>query len=221
MNDVLVNVSYCQAHRKHMAGAVAELPGQLHAEWLEKCVNHLLASGLPVIVSATGWPGLCNVEISPLSVERVVLWRVFNKVRFMTMPDAGHQLGAAWNVRQGLEFALTNHYPYMIHTAEDVVVTHKALHDIADALRRGSEYVGGDWTPGLEELNTQHFGCKVEPLMHRLDPARLAGGGQLEKYFYDLLRDRPKLLWEGDRPYGTTHYYDEWLAGMRAIGAEV
>lgn len=214
MSEALVNVSYCQSHRKH---GTPDLPGQLHAEWLEQCVNHLLDSGLPVIVSATCWPGLCNVEMSPASVERRVLWRVFNKVRFLTMPDAGHQVGAAWNVRQGVEFALENGYRHMVHTAEDIVVTHEIVREVIDLLRGGFDYVGSDWSPGRQELNTQFFGCAVDAL-RGFNPSSQFRDNMLECCLYDLLAGAKKYLWPRNRPlYFHTHDYGDWSEALRKV----
>ncbi len=210
----VINVSYCAAHRKTH---VPPLHGQLHAEWLEKCVDNLLKTGLPVVVSMTGWPGLLNVNVSPDNLERDVMWRVYAKTRFVTVKqDMPHQLGAAWNIRQGLEFAAKMGYDYMIHTAEDVVPHPGKIQEMVGHLERGVHYVCSDWSSDrADELNTEFFGCRVHPLVNDFNPY-LLGGGLVERYLYDLLRGKRLHLYK-QRPYDTSHDYDQWLAMLSRV----
>ncbi len=216
MDETVINVSFCAAHRKT---GIDNLPGQLHAEWLEKCVDHLIdTTGLPVVVSITCWPGLCNVETSESSKERDVMWRIYAKTRFMTMPhDTGHQLGAAWNIRQGIEFANKLGYKYMIQTAEDCVPKPGSIPKIIKLLEEGHDYVGrrGSGDPNTE-VNSEFFGCRVDALFGPFDPSLLGWGGKLELYFCDLFRGKRCFFYGPDEyPYDTSHYYDQWQEMLR------
>jgi hypothetical protein len=230
MNDVIVNVSYCQSHRKRPRDE--RLDGLLHALWLEECVGYLRAFGLSAVVSVTCWPGLCAVK----SDERAVLWRVLDLAQMMTMPELGHQEGAAWNICQGLEFAHKWNFRYMIHTAEDVVVSHETLRQVIDLLHQGCVYVGSDWDGVVHErpvhgLNSQFFGCDVSRLYGSFDPKWLSStkeemlrdGGTLEEVLRKAVGDGRTYLFpvEGERhgPYEHTHDCHQWRLLMRRIGA--
>ncbi len=230
MNDVIVNVSYCQSHRKRPRDE--RLNGFRHALWLEECVGHLRLLGFSAVASVTGWPGLCAVEPG----ERAVLWRVLNLAPMMTMPELGHQEGAAWNICQGLEFAHRRGFRYMIHTAEDVVVSGEALRQVVGLLRQGRVYVGSDWDGVVHErpvhgLNSQFFGCDVAHLYGSFDPRwlgdskekMLRDGGTLEEVLRKVVGDGEVHLFpvEGERhgPYEHTHDYRRWRMLMHRIGA--
>lgn len=124
----LVSVSYCAEHRKGGdAPGAPHVPPQEHAEWLEQACDLYLSLGYDVVVSCTGYRGILNVEQTPTSHERDVMWRVIGKVKAV-LGDAtnpGHQVGAALCIRQGLEAAGKWGYEYLIHTAEDVLPTAK------------------------------------------------------------------------------------------------
>lgn len=227
MSDLVVNVSYCQAHRKRPRDE--RLDGTLHALWLEQCVDHLLASGVPVAVSVTCWPGEGTIN----NDEADVLRRVGRKAGFSTMPEASHQKGAAWNIRQGLVYARRRGHKYMIHTAEDVVVTHGALSHVAGLLREGHAYVGSAWDGVVHErpvhgLNSQFFGCDADYLHGRFDPKAM-DAGTLEEYLLGAVGNAHSYLFpvegtpgrETHGPYAHTHDYEEWLTLMRQAGANL
>lgn len=221
MNDVLINVSYCQSHRKRPRDE--RLDGVLHALWLEECVRHLRTLSFSVVVSATCWPGLCAIEPE----ERAVLWRVLDLAPMMTMPELGHQDGAAWNICQGLEFAHMQRFRYMIHTAEDIVVSGDVLRQVVDLLHEGYAYVGSGRDGIVHErpihgLNSQFFGCEVSRLYGSFDPKWLGNtkkemlrdGGTLEEVLKKAVGDDEAYLFpvEGERHdhYGHTHDYRQW-----------
>lgn len=227
MNDVLVNVSYCQAHRKRPRDE--RLGGVLHARWLGQCVGHLLAGGFTVSVSVTCWKGWGAVGHD----ERLVLEDIEGAVPFLTAPEMGHQEGAARNIAQGLEFAVQSRCPFMIHTAEDVAVSHGALRQIADLLREGNVYAGSAWdgvVHGREVrgLNSQFFGCNVGWFGMLFDPNRL-GAGTLEELVRQTVADGDTHLFpvegpaghETHGPYEHSHDHDEWLTMMRRAGANL
>lgn len=225
-SDVIVNVSYCQAHRKRPRDE--RLDGLLHARWLEQCVGHLRGSGYPVVVSATCWSGMSAVE----PAEREVLLRIMAQgVSLLTYPDVGHQEGAARAIALGLNFALHFGYRHMIHTAEDVAVAHDSLRLLADLLREGHDYVGSDWDGvvhgrAVHGLNSQFFGANVARLYACFDPAA-AGAGTLEEVLRGAVGGGKMYLFpveyrngaEQHGPYEHTHDHGEWLDMMRRAGA--
>lgn len=196
MSGACINVAYSMNHRKGGDHDDGRLSGQVHAEWLEATVCHLLDTvGLPVFVSITGFPGWPEVPVRPGYYERDVLWRVFirPKIHFVTMNDQpGHQQGAAWCIRLGLEAASKFQYDYMIHTAEDVLPEPREIHGMIGALDAlGADYVGRKWSDdGYTELNSQFFGCRVQALVGTFDSPAVGGVKCLEKYLGDRLQGK-------------------------------
>ncbi len=219
---VVVNIAYCQQHHKGGDG-IGTLPGVLHAEWLEKAVEfyNAWAFGQPpplnadVFVSITGFPGWTEVEAGR---ERDALWRTFKHARFVTMgPNPGHQVGAAWCARLGLEAAGKLGYDALIHTAEDVVPEPGSLREMVEALA-DADYAGEAWGPEQNELNTQFFGARVPYLAGVFDPTKIPEHGHIERYMAWLLRDRP--VCRKRFPYAHTHDFADWtrrVAARRAL----
>jgi hypothetical protein len=218
--SLVVNIGYCQEHFKG-GDRINQMHGQLHAEWLEQCV--LMWEELcdcPVFVSMTGFTGWPEVENSATSNERDVLWRIFGRprVRFVTMAaNPGHQVGAAWCIRLGLEAAGKLGYAYMIHTAEDVVPSRDALLVIRQWLEvNGSSYVGEHWgvDEGRDECSSQFFGCDVGKLCGPFDPPAVSGHGHLEAYLRHLL---PTGCAWVRAMYRSTHDFSEWQKWRREL----
>src|SRR6185312_4318638 len=124
MPNTVVNISFCGDHYKGGDG-INRQHGQQHWEWLEECI--LLVEKLcswPIFCSITGYRGFEQVEQSAGNSERDVLWRIFARprVRLVTMAaNPGHQVGAGWCIRLGLEAAAKTGYEFMVHMAEDIV----------------------------------------------------------------------------------------------------
>jgi hypothetical protein len=209
MPHALVNVSYCQSHRKGGDSADAmHLPGAEHALWLKDCVLHLLATQpYPVVVSATGFRGLLHVEAG---FERDALWQLHegsDAVRFLGHADnPGHQGGAATALRLGLEAAHKWGYAHLVHTAEDVVPAPGAVEAIVDALASGNDYAGEAWAG--DQLNAQFFGVRVTAVVGAFDPGVAAGTGCLEAYLAGLLRGQRLDLRAGR--YQHSHDHATW-----------
>ncbi len=218
---VLINISYCASHQKGNENN-QPVDGAEHAEWLEECVNYHLkwtsdgfvnrttAPGYwPIVVSMTGFPGLCHVEAGR---ERDAYWRIFNheRVRLVTMPqNPSHQVGAAWCIRQGLEMAGKCGYDIMIHTAEDVMPGPGVMLKMVKALAE-CDYVGERWGMAGTQLNSQFFGCRVQSLVPLFDAPNVADHGCLENYLAWLLRGRPVCLGIPGPLYRHTHDRGEW-----------
>jgi hypothetical protein len=228
---VLVNISWCGEHLKggdrpsmqQIPGAV-EVSGATHAEWLERALR-LLRAELPsrweLAVSATGFRGICQAEPG----EQAALWRAFPLARWVTTAkNLDHQLGAAWNIRQGLKCAEALGCVYMIHTAEDILPWPGALTRLVQVLDAGDyDYAGTGWLPGVpghdggavtgdgsKALNTQFFACRVAALADRYEPEGVRADS-VEEHMARLLVGHQKFV-EDTRPYQTTHKYEEWRA---------
>lgn len=223
MAPVVLNIGYCNEHFKGGDG-INQMRGEEHARWLLEAVR-LYAMQTPecwpIYVSITGFRGWPSVEISAANPERDVLWKVFHhpRVRFVTMDNnPGHQVGAAWCIRLGLEAAGKGDYSYMIHTAEDVVPHAGALDGIAFQLAAGAEYVGEVWGEGKDELNSQFFGCRTGHLGALFDPPQVRAHGHVERYLRKLLRDDQVCFIE--RLYRTTHDFGQWCRWARESQSE-
>ncbi len=217
---LLINISYCGHHYKGGGpndAAYDRIHGQAHAEWLEEAVtlwknsidDPIICHYFPkVIVSATGFPGICHVEVSPGNLERDVMWRIFGRVPIVGMPqNPSHQEGAAWCIRQGLEYAGKLGYDYMIHTAEDIMPHRGTLTKLAGMLDEGYEYVGERW--GTSDLNTQFFACRVQSLVGIWDPGQvMPSAGYVERYMAHCCVG--KSLGLIGRIYDHTHDFSEW-----------
>lgn len=208
----IVSISFCATHHKGADPDVAwRLPGQEHWEWLEQACDLYLSLGLPVIVAATGFPGMLDVEVRPGNLERDVAWRVFSKTRAIVghAHNPGHQGGAATCIRLGLECASKLGYDLLIHTAEDVVPQRHAVADMIDALDAlGNDYAGSIWGPARDQRNAQFFGCRVQALVGAWDAGKVGSFGCIESYLEHLLRD--KVQWHSDNLYRSTHDHSVW-----------
>ncbi len=210
----VISVSACWTHVKGGNDASCPvLPGDIHAEWLEKCVRHLRRSTqLPVVVTLTGFPGLCHV---PPGRERDALWRTFVRSRFVSSPyDLPHQKGAAITIRQALEFARHMRYDYLIHTAEDVVPRHDSIPYMLERLDEGWDYVGEVWGENDDQLESRFFACRVNALLQNFNPLALldVGGTPIERYLANILA--MKRVCREKRQNGASYHHshdpDEW-----------
>ncbi len=209
--NVLVSISYCAMHGKGRDPDVApRLHGETHARWLLDAVNYYLIAFPYIVVSATAWPGILNVENSTSSCERDVMWEVARRAVILGVPDnPGHAVGAALCIRQGLEAAGKWGYDCLLHTAEDIVPGPLVVARMVAAIEGGAEYVGGRWGVAQDELNTQFFACRPGWLCSQWDSCRVPSYGTIERYMATLLEGKPKhLLDEGY--YLHTHDYETW-----------
>jgi len=218
---VLVSISYCATHHKERnPWERPPINGQLHAEWLDKTVNFWLNNTpFPVIVSAIGFPGMLNIEISDTSKERDVWWRIFSKAPILGLPNnPGHQEGAATAIRQGVECGMKLGYDFLIHTAEDIMPTDEAIYRIVRDLCDGADYAGNTWNINNDELCAAFFGCRTAAVGARFDPGTTLQYGYLERYLAHTLADRPKALYGGNIApiYSHTHNYEEWNGWLLA-----
>ena len=228
----LISISYCAEHYKG-GDRINRMNGQRHAEWLAAAVA-LYDDIAPVevylnydddfdiIVSCTGFPGILNVEQTPDSCERDVMWDVINGVKcIVSVPDnPGHQVGAALCIRMGLEAAHKWGYECLIHTAEDVVPRRGALAGMVRAIKEGVSYAGEMWGVEQDELNSQFFACRVNDLVGPWDACAVPGHGHIERYLRDLLADRQKYL-KRDQ-YRTCHdfaQFRQWVQEEQAASA--
>lgn len=211
MLGLVFNVSFCCDHYKG-GDRINQLPGQEHAEWLEEQIDLLQRiCAHPILVSMTGFRGWPEVETSQSNRERDVLWRIFARpnVRLVTMAaNPGHQAGAAWCIRLGLEAAGKLDYDCLIHTAEDVVPNQGAFERMKSLLEKGYEYVGERWGVNQDEANAQFFGCRVPRLAGLFDPGKLGEYGHIERYLRSLLLDG-MCCWT-DSLYRSTHDHTTW-----------
>ncbi len=210
-----VNVAWCGEHRKGNENNHPCDPAG-HAEWLLECVRDLVAVQCHrVVVSMTGFPGMVRV---PAGRERDALWQVSRYATLVGVADnPGHQAGAAWCIRQGLEFGGKLGFDYMVHTAEDIVLKKDDVRWVVERLRDGADYVGAAWGPGRDELSSQFFGCRVPHLAAVFDPGKVAAHSHLERYLAHELAG--KNVVRVDLPYRHTHDITEWrrfLAEARA-----
>lgn len=213
---VAINLAYCQDHHKG-GDRSGTLPGALHARWLEDAVQfytdlafrELASRGHrpSLIVSATGFKGWPEVESGE---ERNALWQVLGAAYFVSMAaNPGHQVGAAWCIRLGIEAATHLGFDGMIHTAEDVIPEPEVLARMVERLARGCEYVGEAWGPDRKELNCQFFGCRPQDMMPRdWDPTQLPRHGCIERYMAHFLEGRPTCRERFE--YAHTHDYAVW-----------
>lgn len=168
----------------------------------------------PILVSMTGWPGMMYVESSPTNLERDWYWRTFALARMVGISDnPGHQQGAGWCIRQGVEAAHYMGCKYMIHTAEDVIFNKMpdgkyAGAYLVDQLRAGHDYAGMVWGYHDEHLNSQVFACRVDALVSVYDPRVLNGEQHTEWYLHSIMSS--KRMWTGPPLYYHTHNYEEW-----------
>ncbi len=211
-STALVSISFCAQHNKGAepwCGEARWVHGQHHAEWLEECIDWWGKFSLDVIVSATAFPGILNVNQSHGNCERDVWWRIFDKARIVSDPNnPGHQVGASLTIRMGLEAAGKLGYPYLIHTAEDVLPNDGVVEEMLDALESGDAYAGEQWGQRPDELNSQFFGCYVEALVPRWDHGRVHDHRNLESYMAYMVGDLPK--WLSQKHYRTTHDLNKW-----------
>ena len=204
--NAIINVSYCNHHYKG-GDFLAWGDGAEHAEWLEQCVRHLaLSSPLPVMVSMTGFLGWPEV---PAGRERDALWRANKMARFVTMAaNPGHQVGASWCIRLGLEAAGKLGYDCLVHTAEDVVPHKGVIEQMLHDLEEGAEYAGARWGIHQDEANAQFFACRVPYLAGIWDPTAIPRHDHIERYLMDLLEGK-KICWTGTW-YRHTHDFSQW-----------
>lgn len=219
---VAVNLAWTASHFKG-GDSINRQDGALHAEWLEQAVDFyrrlaeralidLHSHEWGLFVSVTGFQGWPEVDAGR---ERDALWRAFGRSRFVTMvANPGHQVGAAWCIRLGLEAAGKLGYDYMLHTAEDVIPGPGVLGEMVDALK-DAEYAGEAWGPERNELNTQFFACRVPYLAGVFDPTKVPEHGHIEKYMAALLTQRKKCLRQF--PYAHTHDYADWQRRIKAV----
>lgn len=220
---VAVNLAYCCQHFKGGDG-IGTLPGAEHAEWLEQAVGFyherackelfLQGYSFDLFVSITGFPGWTEIAAGR---ERDALWRTFKYARFVTMnPNPGHQVGAAWCIRLGLEVAGKLGYDCLIHAAEDVIPGPGVLREMVKVLAESDyEYVGEAWGPERDELNTQFFACKVPWLAGNFDPTKVPAHGHIERYMATLLRQRK--VYRRPFAYAHTHDYSDWQRRVKGV----
>jgi hypothetical protein len=212
MPRVIVNISFCCEHRKG-GDLVHPMNGQEHAEWLDDCcVWWLKHTPWPLFVSMTGFRGWPEVPNAPGYFERDVLWRCFGRERVRFVPMAanpGHQVGAAWCIRLGLEAAGKLGYDYLIHTAEDVLPYKWAPRELIGLLNQTeAEFVDERWGVNRDECNAQFFACRVPYLAGVFDPTAIPRHDHLEAYLRDILKD--KKIAHCEPSYRTTHDFAEW-----------
>ena len=216
--SAVVNIAFCADHRKGSDHG-PRLGEAEHWEWLERCCRRWIredfgdATGALVVASATGYRGPLHVGAGR---ARDALWRVIG-MDVPVLGDAtnpGHQVGAGLTVRLGLEFAGKLGYPYLIHTAEDVLPRPGVVVAMLRSLEAGDEYAGDHWAAGTpaEGLNAQFFACRVPHLAGVFDPGAIPAAGHIEGYLLSLLRGRRLSLWQGGpgERYRHTHSAEEW-----------
>ncbi len=202
MSDVVINVSYCAAHKKSTG---PDIPGHLHAQWLLDCVLYLKKlTGWPVIVSMTGWAGMLNCPTAQGHPEREIMWKVWQEARLLGIPEnPGHQVGAGMCLRMGLEAAAYTGVPYLLHTAEDVLPKKEACQFMVDKLREGYDYVGHR-CDASDELNSRFFACRVNAIAGVFNPSILGLDVWFERCLSNLFRGM-KICDERCQ-YGVTYY---------------
>jgi len=217
MATPLVSISYCACHTKMDVG----ISGEDHAQWLLNQVTMLQALvDWPLIVACTGWPGILSIENTPTSRERDVLWQVFKRTRAIVgIPEnPGHQSGAAQCIRIALETACNLDFPYLIHTAEDVVPRRGILREMFLALEEEHDYAGEWWYSEPPGLNTQFFGCRPSALINYWDSATLYNHVHIEGYMRHLIQDHHAAcyLFKHETMYYTTHHHHAWRAAVKS-----
>lgn len=216
----VINIGFCADHYKGGDGRDRQ-HGQTHWEWLEQAIELLFditMLELPIFVSITGFRGFESVLAAPGNQERDVLWRIFSRpyVRLITMADnPGHQVGAAWCIRLGLEAAHKLHYDYMIQTAEDVVPTRGAIEQMIGQLQRGAEFISEEWGEAHEDCSAQFFACRTRFLGAKFDPCAVNAHGHIERYLRVLLEGKRVVKPGGcglqwGTIYRTTHDMAQW-----------
>lgn len=216
--NAVVNVSFCCSHRKGGEGGPV-LDEAEHWEWLKSACrwwqfgDYFEGFRARVIVSATGYRGPLHVEAGR---ARDALWHITN-LCVPIIGDAtnpGHQVGAGTALRLGLEYAGKLGYPYLIHTAEDVLPLPGVVGSMLRSLEAGDEYAGDHWAPGspAEGLNAQFFACRVPYLAGVFDPGAIPAAAHIEGYLRGLLRGRRLSLWQGGPGSRYRHTHDplEW-----------
>jgi len=208
--STLVTVLYNAAHRKSSGET---LPGELHAQWLEKTVDRLhVQTGWPIVVSCAGFHGLIAI---PPSAEREIMWRIFGKVRALIgfPAEAGMQIGAAACIGHALDCAWHLGYQNFISLCEDVATERAALLAMNQKLADGCVYV--DVERGRmagRRRNCNFFGCRVAPLAAAWDHEQVTRFGELEEYLGYLVEGKRWATVPGR--YDTTHDYElfcRWL----------
>lgn len=215
---VAISISYCQSHAK--GGNPPDcsfIPGHLHARMLSRTVDYLRNQSLTfsaddrfsvqqIIICATAFPGITHIHTSPDAPEREYLWDVFRKTRFVTMADnPGHQGGAQWAIRMGIEAASKLGCDFLIHTAEDILPYPGALKEMLRKLiEEEADYVGELWGVNKDELNAQFFGCRLSWFASAFDGGGM-NGRWTEKYMADLVRGHGRKVATVERLYYHTH----------------
>lgn len=206
------SVSYNGAHNKGGdPGSSGQLPGHVHARMLrDTCLYLKRECDWPIIVGATSFPGILRIETTPDEPEREYIWDVFKLARIVSIPgNPGHQSGACWSIRMGVEAASKLGIDYLIHTAEDVVPNPGICREmVAQMQREGSDYCGEPWGHNHDELNAQFFGCRVEWFATYFDGAGV-GGQWTERYMADLVYGHNRKTSLIERVYLHTHDADE------------
>jgi hypothetical protein len=222
---VAINFGHCAEH--YRGGDWAnQMRGEDHARWLCSALElyRFRCPGLSprhFFVSITGWPGWPDVDVQQNNLERDWYWEAFRWSRFVTMAqNPGHQQGAAWTIRLGLECAGKLGYDCLIHTCEDIFPTPDAVATMLEHLTVGGyEYVGQAWSPG--QVNAQFFGCQVGRLAGLFDPCAVwqdGSGPCLERYLGQLLEGRAVARLELGRLYRHTHDWPEWRRWCKEVG---
>ncbi len=198
----MISISYCGDHRK---GDGQVLSGQSHAQMLADCVDYLThETGWPVLVVATGFRGHSPWQVYPPDlIELGLLWEVWRKARWVTIPEnPGYLEGANWIIRGAVEAAHALGYDIILHTCEDVIpfrgVARQYVQRLVD---EKSVYAGGPWKDGA--VSTQFFAASVPFLYERFE-ARPASGLPPEPYLKSLL-DGQMTSVVGERLYHHTH----------------
>lgn len=205
-----INLSFNADHRK--ADGSCSIDAHEHWKMLESTVEYLrdLAAitqlfPWPVIISMTGFPGIMQIEARDDRPTRHVVWSLFKTCRFVTMREnPGHQQGAMWGIRMGVEAADKLGFDSMIHSAEDVLPHPGAIEDVVRRLEHGARYVGEKWGHSAEHLNAQFFGCNVRWFSENFDVAGLAGM-HTEWYLSSLLEKDFGFVDPISRCYDHTH----------------
>ncbi len=196
----MISISYCGDHRKADSQV---LSGVDHARMLADAVDYLHhETGWPIVVVADGFRGHCPWEANYDVGEVSLLWDLWRKARWVTIPEnPGHLGGANWIIRAAVEAAHCLGHDVILHTCEDVIPYRGVCRQIVDRLvTEKSVYVGEPWKDGA--VSTQFFAADVAFLYENFE-ARPASGILVEPYLLSILAG--KMTGTVGRGYHHTH----------------
>lgn len=210
---VVISFGHCAEHYKGGDG-LGRMHGADHSRWLALAMDFYRRHCPPewdLQAAITGWPGWPAVETSPGNPERDWYWQALRSGRFITMAEnPGHQRGAAWTIRLGLEAAGWLGYDCLVHTAEDVLPDAGGIRSLLEHLQGGTCYAGQAWGRNQDELCSQFFACRVAVLASTFDPAEVHNDFPLECYLAKILSGRRVAVVRAN--YHHTHSPGEWSA---------